>query len=83
MTRLAVCEVCDRSQRHCTCRRERGLNIRMEVTIVFTSNTAWLEEIDGRRCQSPEDLLTDLEGMLESGELTTDEAITYLKDMQS
>jgi hypothetical protein len=51
--------------------------------LLFTNNTSWLEEIDTRRCQSPEELLTYLEGMLDTGELTQDELITYLHDLRS
>jgi hypothetical protein len=50
--------------------------------VIHTDNTSWLEEIDSRRCKSPEELLADLEGMLDSGELTLDEAITYINDMK-
>jgi hypothetical protein len=49
----------------------------------FTGNTTWLEEIDGRRSLSPEELLTRLEGMLDEGELTQDDILTYLQDLRS
>lgn len=65
--------------------------------LLFTGNTSWLEdsddgtagedrdqsleELDSRRALSPEELLTRLEGMLDRGELTQDQALTYLQDL--
>lgn len=51
--------------------------------LVFTDNTSWLEETDSRRVQSPEEMLTVLEEMLEQGELSIEDAITYLNDLRS
>lgn len=49
--------------------------------LCFTDNTGWLEEVDHRRDESPEALLTRLEEMLDTGELTLDEINTYLQDL--
>ena len=51
--------------------------------LLFTDNTPWLEETDGRRSEGPEEMLTRLEGLLETGEATQDDIIQYLKDYNS
>ncbi len=53
-----------------------------DAPLLFTSNTQWLEEIDARRCLSPEGLLATLEEMLDTGELTYQDAITYITDLK-
>lgn len=48
--------------------------------LMFTSNTSWLEDIDARRAEGPEELLSRLEDLLDLGELTEDEVLHYLQD---
>lgn len=53
------------------------------VTLVFGYSSSLMEKIDTQRNESPEELLSRLEEMIQDGEITRDEAITYLEDLRT
>jgi hypothetical protein len=51
-------------------------------TLVHTSNTAWLEDVedDARRVIGPEELISRLEDLLEAGEIDETELLHYYRE---